>query len=413
MFFRPEAMKKLTAPEELNEAIRVTSPMTWLLVAVLLFGIAAVLAWATFGTVYTRVLGQAFILYEDAEVTEVVAQGGGTLMRLEVQQGDRIDAGAVLAEVANPSLAGRLEQAERIAGEAEEIIVENEETKAAELSEFDRLQGLRRAAMESRLDQAKKMVAAYEARLAGTEGLREQGFTIQATVDDLRTQYFSAQQEVETVKNDIAQLALDREERNTQWDHRILDLKTRHSELMAQVYELAHDLEQTETIRSPVAGEVSPLLVAQGTHLNAGDTVFTIVKPNANLDTLAFLSAADAKLVEPGMKVQISPVTVRKEEFGTILGEVTEVSRFPMSGEALFAVLHNRDLVEQFLLGGPPLLVRIAMLRDAGGGLVWSSNKPPPFEVTAGTLAEVSVITREQAPITLLLPTLKSWAGIQ
>ncbi len=413
MLFRPEALKRLSSPEELRETIKVTSPMTWLLVVVLLFGFGVVLAWSVMGTIHTSVRGPAFIIYEDTELTEVVAKGSGTLTRLNVQQGDVVAAGDVVGIVSNPGLAGRLEEARRLADEAHKAIDDNLTTKKTELAEYDRLQRLRRTAMESRLAQATEMTEAYEKRLAGQEELLERGYTVVARVDEIRTEYFQSQQEMEAVRNEIAQLSLEREERVTQWNQKILELETRHSERLANVHELEDELERTGTIRTPVSGEVSTIIAIEGTYLNAGNPVLTVIMPSAHLDTLAFLNATDAKLVEPGMPVWISPATFKQEEYGTIIGSVTEVSRFPMSAEALFATLRNRELVDQFMQGGAPLLARVAMTYTPDGKLVWTSDKPTPAAVTAGTLASVSVVVREQSPITLVLPTLKRWSGLQ
>ena len=413
MFFRPEAMKKLASAEDLTEAIHVTSPMAWVLVSVLCFGLGVALMWGLAGTIYTRVSGPAFIVYKNADATEVIAMGSGTLVKLNVEQGDKVSAGEVLGYVANPGLISRLEQAMRVSNEARVTISEYETAKLTELKEFERLQALQRKALEGRLIQSKRMAESYEARLDGNEDLLNQGFTVHATVDNLRSLYFQAQQNIETVRYEIAQLAIDLEDRKTIWNNRILDLTTRHSELLANVRELEQQLEQAKTIRSPVDGEISPILVTQGTHLAEGETVFTIVQPNAHLDTLGFLSASDSKLVETGMKVQISPSTIKMEEFGKIVGTVVETSRFPMSSDALDAVLHNRDLVSTFLGSGAPILVRIDMDRSFDGDLIWTTHKTPPFELSAGTLANVSVIVREQAPISLALPILKNWAGWQ
>ncbi|MEX0348164.1 MAG: NHLP bacteriocin system secretion protein [Paracoccaceae bacterium] len=413
MQFREKALKKLSTPEELKVAVAVTSPLTWVLVSALLFGFAVLLAWGIKGTIQTRVLGPAFIVYQDTELTEVVALGSGTLTELYVDQGDIVEAGDVLASVSNPGLVGRLEHARLLADEAAQSIEDYKTMRDTELEEFDRLQGLQRAAMDSKLEHTKEMADAFESRLTGNEHLLERGFTNVASVDELRSQYFVARQEIESVKNDIAQLDLNREERVTNWRQRILDLERNHSELTVQVIELEDMVAETETIYAPVAGEVSPILVAQGAYLDAGRPVMSIIKPNAHLDTLAFINAGQAKLVTPGMGVRISPASYQQEEYGTVRGTVQDVSRFPLSSEALFAILQNQNLVNQFVQEGAPLLVRISMDRDESGDLIWTTANASDTELSAGTLASVSVTVREQAPITLLLPTLKSWVGVQ
>lgn len=413
MQFREKALKKLSTPEELKVAVAVTSPMSWVLLCVLLLGFGALVAWGVGGTIQTRVIGPAFVVYQDAEVTEVVALGDGTLTRLKVGQGEVVEAGDILGTVSNPSLDGRLEQTRLLAQEAAQSVADNKAMMESELTEFDRLQGLQRVAMESKLEQTQEMVEAFESRLTGNEKLLERGITNVASVDEMRSQYFQARQEIESVNNDIAQLDLNREERVTSWRQRMLDLERRQSELNVQVRELEDAVAQTETIYAPASGEVSPIVVAQGAYLDAGRPVMSIIQPNAQLETLAFISANQAKLITPGMTVRVSPTTYQQEEYGTLLGTVEDVSKFPLSSDALMAILQNQNLVNQFVQEGAPLLVRISMDRDAQGDLIWTSANGADAELTAGTLASVSVIVREQAPITLLLPTLKSWVGVQ
>lgn len=412
MLFRKEALKKLSSPEQLDEAIIVTSPMTWALVAVLIFAVGASLAWSMLGAVYTRVTGPAFIVYDEPEIAEIVATGSGTLVQIEVQQGDHIFVGSILADLSNPGLAARLTQARRIANEFQEIIKKYEAARDSELVEYDRLQSQRRATLETRLGHVEESTKAFQERLKNREDLFSRGATNVTAVDDMRTLYFKSRQDIDIVKDEIERLSLERQEKATLWKQKILDLGVRHTQQMATVHELEHELELTEKIRSPRRGEVSEVLAPLGAHVSTGQVLFTVVRPRAELEALGFLSAADAKLVKLGMRVQISPSTAKKEEYGTIVGYVKEVSNFPMSTEALFAILRNRELAATFSRSGAPLVVKIEF-EHKDGKIVWSSNSPPPFELSAGTLAVASVVVHEQAPITLLLPTLKRWFGLQ
>ena len=73
----------------------------------------------------------------------------------------------------------------------------------------------------------------------------------------------------------------------------------------------------------------------------------------------------------------------------------------------------NDDLVRSFTADGPPLLVDIDMLLTEGGDdYRWTSATPPPVAVSAGTIATTSVVVREQAPVTLLVPAFKTLLGL-
>lgn len=412
MRYRREALEKLASAAELNDAIRVTSPMSWVLVALLVFGAAAALIWGTLGTVPTRVIGPAFISYENAQLTEVVARGSGTLVSVEVSPGDFVKKGDALGRMQNPTVMAQLSEARRLKLQVEEQIAEYERSRDNELSEFDSLQQIRRTSLDNQLEDAREVANALETRLKHNEDLLGKGITNVGSVDDLRAQFFQARQNMASIATDIAQLDLDRDQRVTRWTQEILTLKTRLAEVSGRVAELEEELALIETITAPMDGEVVTTLAATGSHLNRGETAFALVTPNAELEALAFLSAAEAKRIEPGMTVRLSPTTVRREEFGTIRGSVVSVSPFPLSSVAVQALVANQNLAEQLVSEGPPLLVRVAMDRTEDGNLVWTSSRTPPVEISAGTLASVSVVVADNAPISLILPTLRRWTGL-
>ncbi|MBG6211844.1 HlyD family secretion protein [Labrenzia sp. EL_126] len=412
MRYRSEALEKLASAAELDEAIRVTSPMSWVLVLLLLFCAVAALTWAILGSVPTRVIGPAFISYENARITEVVARGSGTLVSVEVAPGDIVEAGEVLGRMENPTVMAQLTETRRIQEQVQEQISEYERSRDAELSEFDNLQQIRRSSLEAQLEDAKEVSNALETRLKHNEDLLAKGITNIAAVDDLRAQFYQARQNTAEISTQIAQLALDRDQRVTRWTQEILTLRTRLAEVSGRVAELQEEMTLLQDITASMPGEVVTTLAAMGTHLNRGETAFALVTPNAQLEALAFMDAAEAKRIEPGMTVRLSPTTVRREEYGTIRGSVVSVSPFPLSSTAVQALVTNPNLAEEFVSGGPPLLVRIALDRKDDGGLAWTSARTPPVDISAGTLASVSVVVADKAPISMILPTFRRWTGL-
>jgi HlyD family secretion protein len=105
---------------------------------------------------------------------------------------------------------------------------------------------------------------------------------------------------------------------------------------------------------------------------------------------------------------------VKKEEFGTVLGTVQSVSDLPVSNAAIKAMLHNDGLVQQFTREGSPILVRAHLMKDPStpSRLAWTSGRGPDFDIEPGTLVSATITVREQAPVTLILPFLKSILGL-
>ena len=121
-------------------------------------------------------------------------------------------------------------------------------------------------------------------------------------------------------------------------------------------------------------------------------------------------------MIKPGMEVQISPSTVRKEEYGYMLGDVKEVSKFSASRQGMLRVLVNEELVSEFLgiTGAGPIAVQVVLRRnpDTVSGFQWSSGRGPEVEINAGTLCDGLITVRKQRPIALLIPFFKTFFGI-
>ena len=49
--YREKSLERISAPEDLNDYIRVTTPSVWLVLAALVILLAGMLAWSIFGTV--------------------------------------------------------------------------------------------------------------------------------------------------------------------------------------------------------------------------------------------------------------------------------------------------------------------------------------------------------------------------
>ena len=52
-----------------------------------------------------------------------------------------------------------------------------------------------------------------------------------------------------------------------------------------------------------------------------------------------YFAVADGKKIRPGMKVLITPDTVKRARYGGIVGKITEVSPFPVTSETATSVV--------------------------------------------------------------------------
>jgi len=167
-------------------------------------------------------------------------------------------------------------------------------------------------------------------------------------------------------------------------------------------------------VTSPESGVVLDQMAAVGTFVPDRAAIVRIETGRRRLDAILYVPASTGKEIKPGMKVELTPATVKREEWGSMLGRVRSVGEFAATPGGLMAILDNQDLVKTFLAAGPQLSVTVELDTDpqAPSGFRWTSKRGPDIKVTPGTLATAQLIVREQPPITLVVPFLKKFFGI-
>jgi len=166
------------------------------------------------------------------------------------------------------------------------------------------------------------------------------------------------------------------------------------------------------------AGVVSDLLVRPGTVVSAGQRIVNLRNEAHQLVALLFAPLDQGKRIRVGMKVQVSPSTVREEDHGYMLGHVFRVSPGSVTEGEIEEVLGNPDLVKAFLSGSPyaaaPILVEVLLERnlDTVSGYRWSSRHGPPFVISANSFCQASVVTSQERPIDTVIPYLKKLLGV-
>jgi HlyD family secretion protein len=159
-------------------------------------------------------------------------------------------------------------------------------------------------------------------------------------------------------------------------------------------------------IRSPFEGTVLEIMVKPGQLITPNTPVVSLQKAEETLEARLYLPPAQGKRVLPGMLVQIEPVSVKKEVFGLMLGEVSAVAPFPARPESMLRSLQNSTLVSEFSQHGAPIevVVRLMTNRTARSGYQWTSGRGPPLAMTSGTLCEGTITLTNHRPISLVLP---------
>lgn len=173
-----------------------------------------------------------------------------------------------------------------------------------------------------------------------------------------------------------------------------------------EIQELKEKIELFSKIKSPESGYIVSLMIDKQDFVEKNSVVAIIENPDKELNSVFYVPVATGKNIQPGMKIRISPSTVKSEEFGFIMGTVTFVSHFPTVRERMMGILQNEQLVDDFLKDGAPLEIQVELEKDSStkSGFKWSSGKGPDNKLTSGTLCTGNIVLKTFHPISLIFP---------
>jgi multidrug resistance efflux pump len=174
--------------------------------------------------------------------------------------------------------------------------------------------------------------------------------------------------------------------------------------------------DDSSRVNSPTAGRVLEIRVSEGNVVVEGAPIVSLEPTElqtGGMTAIVYLPATEGKKIRPGMAVQVSPSTVKREEYGFIQGQVTSVGEFPASQQGMLRVLGSEELVGQFAAIGAPIEVRVTLLPEPGSssGYKWSA-KGPDITIANGTLCSVQIVLERKRPLSLVLPILKETLGV-
>ena len=187
-----------------------------------------------------------------------------------------------------------------------------------------------------------------------------------------------------------------------------------------EIKRLEQQIKANSTIKSQFTGCILELTISDGQVVNPGTRIgsIQIQEPNQPLLAVTYFPVKDGKQIKPGMPLQITPATVKRERFGGIVGVVISVSPFPVTKQGAASTIGNPELVESLMYQSKESQIEVwAKLTENTSnfsGYQWSSSKgPPDLEISAGTTTTVQVTIEKRAPIQFVLPFLREWSGIK
>jgi HlyD family secretion protein len=413
--FRKVALERLSSPEQLDMLMRVITPKAWLALAPLLGLIFLALVWSWFGSIPTKVSGSC-ILINPTGLADVSSIASGRITSLLVKVGDEVKAGQEVARVAQPEMLDRIEKSRQRLAElqAHGRVVHSMSSQGEVLNTQSLAQ--QRVALESRLRVQQEMAKLAAEREETQSKLLEQGLVTRQAVVQTKQERAGALLEAENIKNQIKELSLRRLQGEKQDRGEVANIEAQINEAQRELDSLQESGKLNTSITSPFSGRVVDVKVGAGSLVAPGSSLFNVERNGGatdQLEAVLFVPAADGKKVVPGMNAEITPSTVKREEFGFMRGKVNFVSDYPATQQSMMLLLQNDALVRDLSGESAPIEIR-AKFAPTGNysGYEWSSASGAPVKIHSGTLCTGDIVVQRQRPISLVIPIIKKTLGV-
>lgn len=471
--FRKESLERLSSPERLDQLMQVVSPKDWIPLATLGGLVVLGLIWSIFGRIPITVIGKGALIRPYRVIT-FESPISGQLKTLNVKTGECIEKGHILATIDPTELKQQLQSQrskmtqlqtqeqymrliQRQRTDTEKVAIASakaslnqrlQDTQALTPAFYEKgLNAIRqqRISLQQRLNDTLALAPILKDRLFKRQQLLNAGAIAKDTVLQAEQEYKQGLQSVYDIRAQLKQLDVSETEAQQRYlgnlssvgdlQAQLKELDTRSKRLeqdnlvdlnirLNQIQEVNRAIAQLEKqvaensqIVSVNSGCVLEVTAFEGQVASPGTRIMTLNTggKDTSLIAVSYFDIKDGKQIKPGMTVQITPDSVKRERFGGIVGKITSVSPLPVTKEGANSVVGNSDLVAKLMpTGGGEIEVRAEMQIDAStlSGYKWSSSKGPELNISAGTTTSVRVKVTEQAPITYVLPILREFTGI-
>ncbi|MDP3269838.1 MAG: NHLP bacteriocin system secretion protein [Legionella sp.] len=410
--FRKKSLSRLNNPEKLNNLFKIVSPQNWIILTALLILLTMIVIWSIWGSVTTIVSGNGILINSGQNIYDAMVEYPGRIVTVEVSVGDVVKKGDILATLRLPLLTQEIQNKQEVLASLELQRSNLQQFIAKDFKLEQQNNEVLRQNWTKDLNNVSVHLIYLKKALDEREKLVDKVISRQELAE-LRSNYYKELRERDELSKRISELAIEFKRRTEANQQRLIDLNNRILQTQLELTLIQKKFKINSVVTSPVDGEIINVIGKAGEVVQAGYKILDIEPYAENVDAAIYVPAGMGKVIAPGMMAQVVPKSVKRQEYGSIEGVVEAVSRFPSSQKSMMAVLANEKLVESFTADGPQLYIRINLTEaDTPSHFKWTTSRGPNMVITNGTICTADIITKNQPPITLLIPAIKHFLGI-
>jgi membrane fusion protein len=305
--------------------------------------------------VYSRTETVPGYVTSETASAQIFALRPGVVTALRVADGDTVRAGQAIGTVRVGQ--ANMESADPVA-DAQKSIERQMQTLQTQLKlESQRMTGERSKqqsalkgfsssldSVESQIVLQRDIVFSSRNTVAQLEQLLPKGFTSKFEVERRRGEYLAAQQQLEQLGQQRAQITAQISGLHNDIARLPIDLQSKSGELDTEMQNLRQRLSEGNSAReyvitAPIGGRVSALQTGVGRLANPGLPLMSILPDGAELGAELLVPSRAAGFVREGQRVRLLYEAFPYQRFGSFGGTVVRVSRTILTPEQIDAPL--------------------------------------------------------------------------
>ncbi len=414
--FRKVSLDRLSSPEQLDQLMKVTDARGWIILAAFAIVLGTAVLWGFLGSVSHEVPCSGMMV-KSGGIFEVSALASGRITDLAVRVGDVVTEGQVVARLSQPELADKLLEAKAVVAE---LKTQNEEIVAhgsKEVALQTRLLAQQRETIAQSISAAQRSAKALRETVELQTQLVQEGLLTRQTALATRQQLDQTEQQIGDGQSELVQITVREQELRAKHEEEVNASRTKIGAQERIVAGLERELKAKGEVVSQHTGRILEIIADQGTLVGAGDAIVTLDlmgRTVKELEVVLYVPSSYGKKIQVGMTAYVSPSTVKREEFGLMVGRVTYVSDYPATSRGMLRVLKNDKLLAALVGNDSPYEVHADLLVDERtfSGYRWSSSQGPAIKIQSGTRVAAYVTVASRRPIDLVIPLLREHTGL-
>lgn len=401
-------------PEQLNRALHLTSPSTWIALAVLALCVVTIVGWGILGRLSFYAQGMGVILMQRGVVFDIAATSTGTVSAIHVKVGQQVAKGDLLFTIQQDELAARRQAAFQALKQQQDALAAYQASSQADVARRKANLEQQLQSTQSSLKDAQSNFAQLQDIYAGLQQELQRGYTTRPQVQAAFDRMTAVQSSIRDMNDRMGSLQTQQIEFEDEVARTLADLRTKVISAQGALQDLDVQLEFGGLIRSPSRGFVTEISTQPNAIVSASSQLAVVETGEEDLVVHAYLPISGGKRVSVGMEAQISPTSVERDIYGSLRGRVTSVSALPVTRQGLMNVIGDDALVSQLMAAGAPIEVQLSLESDPStpSRLKWTSSSGPPLRITPGTTAQAMIMVQRERPVALVIPLAQTWLSL-